>query len=337
MGEILDIGECDARLQRHMNKTSIIFGIGGLLVGSLGTSLYYRSNAPVPTPVVAVPVAPKAEKKVVANESTPKVEVVEKTTSKPTSESKQSAIATTLDSAKMADVKKLMSDQANQRKTLKVNEQLAGLKKQLGLTDEQAEELRPLISRMLPTGRGLEISELMSGDGKMGFSAEKMKERSAKIAEDKKAAENELIAKLSPEQKLAYDQWKLAEKANKVELATNRELSSLQSQMSLTPEQKDRAFAALSTLAQNEIEVDPLTEPVKFMDRRKGRIEALKPILTPEQMALYERNAGSMVTIESDGMVIDGGSIDLGGAVNAQVITAPSISITTTTEEAAGK
>ena len=153
----------------------------------------------------------------------------------------------------------------------------------------------------------------------------------------KKAAENELIAKLSPEQKLAYDQWKLAEKANKVELATNRELSSLQSQMSLTAEQKDRAFAALSTLAQNEMDVDPLAEPVKFMERRKGRIEALKPILTPEQMALYERNAGSMVTIESDGVMLDGGSIDLGGAINAQVISAPSISITTTAEDVSGK
>ena len=320
-----------------MNKSSIIFGIGGLLVGSLGTSLYYRSNAPVPTPVAAVPGSPKAEKKIVATETTPKVEVVENVASKPTAETKQASIATTLDSAKMAEVKKMMSDQANQRKTLKVNEQLAGLKKQLGLTDEQAEELRPLISRMMASGRGLDISELMSGDGKMEFSADKMKERSAKIAEDKKAAENELIAKLSPEQKLAYDQWKLAEKANKVELATNRELSSLQSQMSLTAEQKDRAFAALSTLAQNEMDVDPLAEPVKFMERRKGRIEALKPILTPEQMALYERNAGSMVTIESDGVMLDGGSIDLGGAINAQVISAPSISITTTAEDVSGK
>jgi hypothetical protein len=313
-----------------MNKSSIIFGIGGLLAGSLGTSLYYRSTSPAPTPVAAVPVAPKDEKKVVAKETTPKVEGVEHTTGKPTAAKKQASVATTLDSAKMAEVKKRMSDQANQRKILRVNEQLAGLKNQLGLTDEQSEELRPLISRMMATGRGLDIGELMSGGGIMKLDPDKMKEKAAEMAKDKNAAENELIAKLTPEQNLAYDQWKLAEKANQVELAANRELSSLQSQMSLTADQKDRAFAALSALAQNEVQVDPMAEPVKFMERRKDRIEALKPILTPEQMALYERNAASMVTIQSGGVVIDGGAIDPGGAINTQVISAPEISITTT-------
>ena len=85
-------------------------------------------------------------------------------------------------------------------------------------------------------------------------------------------------------------------KANAAEAAANRELSRLQSMTTLSPEQKDHAFAAFTEIASRESMVD-LTEPGVKPDVMKDaletrwadRLEALGAILTPEQMAIYQQ------------------------------------------------
>jgi len=64
----------------------------------------------------------------------------------------------------------------------------------------------------------------------------------------------------------------------------------------LSPEQKDQAFAAFSEIASRESNL-PVLDPGKDADaimeaaaaRWAARQEALSAILTPEQMALYQQ------------------------------------------------
>jgi hypothetical protein len=76
-----------------------------------------------------------------------------------------------------------------------------------------------------------------------------------------------------------------------VEIATNREMAQLQQQLTLTPEQKDQAFQALGDIARMEAE-NPRKgfDPTAIEAAKQARMDALRPILTPEQMKAYESN-----------------------------------------------
>jgi hypothetical protein len=87
--------------------------------------------------------------------------------------------------------------------------------------------------------------------------------------------------------------------------------------MSLTPEQKDQAFGVFSKL--NTAEADDASDgfnPAKFIKKRSQRIDALKPILTPEQLSLYERSAPQAdIVLGGEGIGgIIGSAISIGGA-----------------------
>lgn len=119
--------------------------------------------------------------------------------------------------------------------------------------------------------------------------------------EDLKKMEDSISAALTADQQKDYLTFREEEKANALEAVANRELSNLQSMMTLSSEQKDQAFEALSEIASREATLpvlepggDPEAKAIKeaVQARWADRQEALSSILTSEQMALY-RQAGN--------------------------------------------
>ncbi|MES2470035.1 MAG: sigma-70 family RNA polymerase sigma factor [Verrucomicrobiota bacterium] len=162
----------------------------------------------------------------------------------------------------------------------KVKEKLAVLGKRLSLTPEQETRI---------------AQALEYGQSKMKVSPPNVMVTKA-TPEDVKRMDDAISASLTAGQQEEYESFLAEEKANALEAVANRELSNLQSMTTLSPEQKDQAFAAFSEIASRESML-PVLDPAKEADaiqeavaaRWADRQDALKAILTPEQMALYQQ------------------------------------------------
>lgn len=280
-----------------MNKTPLLTGLGGFALGCLTVFLYQKPDTPTASPVASAVVAEKV------HESTPnaKVEPAKVTQNSVAPEVKVISSGSALDpkvQEVMKGVRESMQKRNEERLNARVDERLASLKTKLGLSDEQLEAMRPLVGKMLTDGG----NEMIFSGANGSFSVEAMQEKRKELAAAKAAAEAALIASLNPSQRAAYDAWKSEESANKIEGRANSELASLQSQLSLSPEQKDLAFAAFSKLAsESSSSENALDNPMGFIAARKAKLEALRPILTPEQLSVYEKTASSNVMHFSSG------------------------------------
>lgn len=199
-----------------------------------------------------------------------------------------------------------------EKQKLKLDEKMAVLRTRLKLTDAQAATIRELLEKN-PEGMQSFMAKAMSGD--------KTDEKEAMLAmlrPGQKSAEltGKISALLTPEQQQAYTTFRQEQRSNDVEVKANKELARLQSSLTLNPEQKDKAFAALTKLADEEFDnpVSPmaamLQQQMKMMpdrdpelkqhaeeinaaadftaQRRQARVEAMREVLTPEQLALYQ-------------------------------------------------
>lgn len=110
------------------------------------------------------------------------------------------------------------------------------------------------------------------------------------------AFEAELLQVLTPEQKAAYDHIQTREAQARQELRVNVELSRVQGMFDLSDAQKDQIFqkfAALETATPATASASPsapmdATAAAKARDERnQKRVDALKGILTPEQLKEY--------------------------------------------------
>jgi hypothetical protein len=108
--------------------------------------------------------------------------------------------------------------------------------------------------------------------------------------------EAEIDALLTPEQRVAYQEYKDEDASSNARLVANAELLQMQSELGLTQEQQDQAFQALykHTIAQLKGEwVVPDSQPrdtgssLQWMLDRK--VEALQSILTPQQLEQYRK------------------------------------------------
>jgi hypothetical protein len=214
------------------------------------------------------------------------------------------------------DVKKMqerMKRQYAAKQKLKLDEKVAVLRKRLGLTDAQAASVRELLEKN-PVGVQSIIARSMAGE-----QVDEKDSMLAMLRPGKKDAE--LTAKitelLTPEQQEVYTTVRQEQRANDVEVKANKELARLQSSLTLSPEQKDKAFATLTKLADEEYdnpvnhmaammqqqmkampkhasaEIEPHMEEINTAatfaaERRKLRVDAMRDVLSPEQLALYE-------------------------------------------------
>jgi hypothetical protein len=192
----------------------------------------------------------------------------------------------------MKEVFAKMEEQRKEARARRIDERLAALKSRLNLTSEQEEKVRALLENSSEMGLGglpLGLTSL-SRNGKSG--AVSIEGEIAGGGEANGANfDAQLAALLSPEQQDELAVFQQEQRENRVEIATNREMAQLQQQLTLTPEQKDRAFQALGDIARNEAESPPEGfDPAAMEAAKQARIKALRPILTQEQMNAYESN-----------------------------------------------
>ncbi|WP_386780342.1 hypothetical protein [Luteolibacter ambystomatis] len=184
----------------------------------------------------------------------------------------------------MKEIMEKMKQAQEEKRARKIDERLAALKSRLGLTDEQAAKVRALLEK--ESGND-DIGAVLSGDASAVNVTSLLGEgdKASQSATDAKIAEV-----LTPEQQAKFKAFQQERKENRIEIATNREMTRLQQGLTLTPEQKDRAYQALGDLAQRE-EEQPASngfDPQAMVDKQQARRDALRPILTPEQMKAYE-------------------------------------------------
>jgi hypothetical protein len=241
--------------------------------------------------------------------------------------------------------------QMQEKQKLKLDERVAALRTRLGLNDEQAAAIRELLEKN-PSGPQSFMAQAMAGEDvdesgmllAMLRPGQKTAELTAKIA-----------AVLTPEQQQAYAAVRQEQRTNDVEIKANKELARLQTSLTLTQEQKDKAFTLLSTLADQEYDnpVSPMAGPIAQQlertpgapgmkdlephaeeikaaaalaaERRTQRIEAMREILTPEQMALYEdqQKQGNMAEFMDSAFEDMPGNFFMGAPVETEEPAAP--------------
>ncbi|MCB1096533.1 MAG: sigma-70 family RNA polymerase sigma factor [Verrucomicrobiae bacterium] len=133
-------------------------------------------------------------------------------------------------------------------------------------------------------------------------------------------AKEQISAILEEAQKADFDTFIEKEIIDQAESAANQEFARLQSKLSLSDDQKDQVFEALSEIALAEA-ADPANESSDLgsmlshaKERRHRRVEALEPILSPEQMDVYETTETNTIT----------GSDRVGGTIQIEELSVES-------------
>lgn len=189
----------------------------------------------------------------------------------------------------MKEMMAKMEEQRKEARARRIDERLAALKSRLNLTPDQEAKVRALLEAA-PDMQGLANDIHFSVNGKSGGLVTAGAALGGGNANGGKL-DDQLAALLSSEQQDEFAAFQQEQRENRAEIATNREMSQLQQQLTLTPEQKDQAFQALGDIARNEAE-NPQNgfDPAAREAAMQARKDALRPILTPEQMKAYESN-----------------------------------------------
>ena len=207
-----------------------------------------------------------------------------------------------------------MKKQFQDKQKLKLDERISVLRARLGLNDKQAEAIRDLLEKNPGSPQSM-IMQAMSG-GKVDEAGMLL----AMLRPGEKTAEltGKISELLTPEQQQAYTAFRQEQRTNEVEVKANKELARLQSSLTLSQEQKDKAFSLLSDFANVEydnpvspmaslmaqqIKSQPDSPQLKELEphmgeiqaaadlagqRRQQRVESMRDILSPEQFSLYE-------------------------------------------------
>jgi len=274
-------------------KLPLVFASGlglGILFGWVGGS-HSTSSAPASTPATAQAEAKSARSTAAPAEASSAPETrPERAARPPKPDKSDKPIVRTFSSTdgeqtpEMKEIMEKMKKAQEEKRARKIDERLAALKSRLGLTDEQAAKVKAILQKadedggdatdLLSGGKAIDVNKLLNGESKG----------------DREALDAKLAEVLTPEQQDKFQAFQQDQKENRIEIATNREMTRLQQSLTLTPDQKDRAYQALGELAQRE-ENQPATsgiDPQAMMAKQQARRDALRPILTPEQMKAYE-------------------------------------------------
>jgi CRISPR/Cas system-associated endoribonuclease Cas2/gas vesicle protein len=230
----------------------------------------------------------------------------------------------------------MMKKRQAEKLRLKVDERLAALKAKLNLTDAQALKLRPILEKHMKGTNYISMAMEQGADGEKVSEADLLTKMLNPGTSDQ-AMDSEIAGLLEPSQQQSYSDFKKEQRTNKVEITANRELARMQNSLTLSPEQKDKAFEVLSRLANEEYdkpipalvglmamqgddatkhlgELGPeLAEQIKGLDaqakqRRQQRLDEMKQILTPEQYSMYEKQDNGLL-VEELGDMMEGAMI----------------------------
>jgi hypothetical protein len=168
-----------------------------------------------------------------------------------------------------------------------VDSRLNLVRERLNLSPEQEEAVRTAMNEALQSGlenlRRLRYGEATFDDVPT-------------LQEWSKALEDQILAGLTPEQQAAYKQHQQAENQGNARMAANTELLLIQGSLGLSPEQQDAMFSVLYDQALRGMDTDPQAhlgrprDPVAAIEWEAAqKRQALQGVLTPAQMANYER------------------------------------------------
>ena len=179
------------------------------------------------------------------------------------------------------------------------HERIAAFKARLNLDEAQTARIKTLLEA------GDEEDDMVS---KAIAGQSTLPAAPGEAAKKRADLESQISSLLKPEQAAAFTEVRQEQRENRIEVATGREMTRLQQSLTLSPAQKDQVYQALATISTSEedsgnsgITIDP--EQIKA--RRQARLEALKPILTPEQFSTYERSSGSLINHEGSVISIE--------------------------------
>lgn len=178
-----------------------------------------------------------------------------------------------------------LKEEEQKKRAHRIDERLAALRSRLNLTPDQEAKIRALLESSPDLAGGGILGGISLADGATTFSLGGPAEGETQAAHDEK-----LAALLTAEQKEKFAAFQQEQRENRIEIDTNREMAQLQQQLTLTPEQKDQAYQTLSDLARREDSQSAGSpfDPETIEARTQARLDALRPILTPEQLKAYE-------------------------------------------------
>ena len=162
---------------------------------------------------------------------------------------------------------------------------ISRMKSRLNLTPEQEKAAREILGRA--NSRGQEVAEQVLKGGS----------KPSDVAQNFGNPETELKALLSPEQKAGYEQLQQEEVTNNARLIANSELLQMQQSLNLDQAQQDKVFAVLFEQSRSQLagaqpgaSPDAAANPLKSLDDvMQHKLEALKGVLTDEQMESYRK------------------------------------------------
>jgi hypothetical protein len=204
------------------------------------------------------------------------------------------------DSPEMLRVRETMTKELLARTQRRIDERVAVLKTRLNLDDAQTAKVRSL----LEAGDEEEdmLSKVIAGESSLPPAAGAAAQKRADL-------EERISAVLKPEQAAAYGEFRQEQRENRIEVATGREMTRLQQSLTLSPGQKDRVFEALGRIAAGEEERGDTGISIDadvLKARRQARLDALKPILTPEQYEVaYGKSSIYLIDLQNGAMSIE--------------------------------
>jgi hypothetical protein len=268
-----------------MKTRSLVIFAAGILVGSVCTLLWLPNGKPEYSQAASVaPTKHFAADHKLAADST-KVAVSKAANTLVSEEISISDAAS--DDVRLPVVESLKADCQS-----RLDARLSELTTLLNLDEEQAAKAGEFLTECFPPVYEPGIYALLDEEERLatGIPAE------AVFGGHFRARGEKLLAKLladilSPGQTEQFHATATAARTNAIESSIYRELSGMQSQFTLTPEQKDATFHVLTQIAEKEYDAQEPDVGI-FAHRREQRLAAMRPILSQEQLIAYEKTIG---------------------------------------------
>lgn len=193
---------------------------------------------------------------------------------------------------------------------------MSALKLRLKLTDAQEKAIRERLQAAFD--RAGEMASRM-------FQGKLSKEEMEKMGGEEENAETAIRELLTPTQVAEYDRYQQEERQVQAARVANMELLQMQSALQLTTEQQEQVYNILYDQTLKGITVDRLTaDPVgNWQQQMDARTEALRKVLTPEQLQTYRKQQEAQRQMVNSLMQSFGGSTNDAGPVSIQIEVAP--------------
>lgn len=184
---------------------------------------------------------------------------------------------------------------------------LGRMKDKINLTDDQTQAISAIMDHTIEKKSQMALNALTGKTPALDPS-------------DANSDESAIQALLTPDQLAAYSDFKQEEKTNAATASTQAELRLMKENMDLSQEQQDKIQAALYQVnlnlpiaAQNQAAIDQARASGNFLDivyaqidtqkqNLDTKLKALDGILTPEQLAIYQKNQMEKIDTQANAM-----------------------------------